>query len=107
MIVLYIFLWVLLSSLIAFLLKKGSGYFTKISTSVTAIAIGLYSIFRFASGYTGGFLSVSNIALSKSAGIYQLVVHAFFKALLFLSAGAILIALLDLRENRQYSLKQT
>ena len=47
MIVLYIFLWVLLSSLIAFLLKKGSGYFTKISTSVTAIAIGLYSIFRF------------------------------------------------------------
>ena len=34
-------------------------------------------------------------------GIYQLVVHAFFKALLFLSAGAILIALLDLRDIRK------
>ncbi len=86
MIVLYIFLWVLLSSLIAFLLKKGSGYFTKISTTATAIVIGFYSIFRFASGYTGGFLSVSNIALSKSAGIYfSIGVSGFSDTLLILT----------------------
>ena len=33
--------------------------------------------------------------------MYHLVVHAFFKALLFMSAGAILLALMDLRDVRQ------
>lgn len=45
----------------------------------------------------GGIIGGAGISLS----IYQLVVHAFFKALLFLSAGAILIALFDLRDLRK------
>ena len=36
-----------------------------------------------------------------SASIYQLIVHSFLKALLFLSAGAILFALLDTRDIRK------
>ena len=48
-------------------------------------AIGLGGLF----GYTG-----------VSYGMFHLVVHAVFKALLFMSAGAILIALMDLRETR-------
>ncbi len=36
-----------------------------------------------------------------SYSMYHLVVHAFFKALLFMSAGAILLALMDLRDVRQ------
>ncbi len=47
----------------------------------------------------GGILSIGSGAISLS--IYQLVVHAFFKALLFLTAGAILVALMDLRDLRR------
>ncbi|EQD78301.1 proton-translocating NADH-quinone oxidoreductase, L subunit, partial [mine drainage metagenome] len=56
-------------------------------------------------GYMMAALGIIGIVGSAGIGqagvslaIYQLVVHAFFKALLFLSAGAILIALMDLRD---------
>jgi proton-translocating NADH-quinone oxidoreductase chain L len=45
----------------------------------------------------GGIIGSAGVSLA----LYQLVVHAFFKALLFLSAGAILIALMDLRDLRE------
>jgi proton-translocating NADH-quinone oxidoreductase chain L len=45
----------------------------------------------------GGIIGSAGVSLA----MYQLVVHAFFKALLFLSAGAILIALMDLRDLRE------
>lgn len=45
----------------------------------------------------GGIIGNAGISFS----IYQLVVHAFFKALLFLSAGAVLVALFDLRDLRK------
>ena len=59
-------------------------------------------------GYMMAALGIIGIVGSAGIGpagvslaIYQLVVHAFFKALLFLSAGAILIALMDLRDLRE------
>ena len=45
----------------------------------------------------GGIIGGAGISFS----LYQLVVHAFFKALLFLSAGAVLVALFDLRDLRK------
>jgi proton-translocating NADH-quinone oxidoreductase chain L len=45
----------------------------------------------------GGILGGEVISFS----LYHLVVHAFFKALLFLTAGAILIALMDVRDVRK------
>ncbi|MEM0158064.1 MAG: NADH-quinone oxidoreductase subunit L [Thermoplasmataceae archaeon] len=44
-----------------------------------------------------GSVSYEGVAL----GIFHLVSHALFKALLFMSAGAILIALMDLRDTRE------
>ncbi len=46
-----------------------------------------------------GFYSVYGSG-EISLGLYHLVVHAFFKALLFMAAGAILLALMDLRDVR-------
>ncbi|HKJ96382.1 MAG TPA: NADH-quinone oxidoreductase subunit L [Thermoplasmataceae archaeon] len=40
-------------------------------------------------------------AAGISFGMFHLVIHAMFKALLFLTAGAILISLMDLRDVRQ------
>lgn len=45
----------------------------------------------------GALIGASAISLS----IYQLMVHAFFKATLFLAAGAVLIALMDLRDIKK------
>ncbi|MCW6168415.1 MAG: NADH-quinone oxidoreductase subunit L [Thermoplasmatales archaeon] len=44
-----------------------------------------------------GIIGYSGVAY----GIFQLVTHAFFKALLFVSTGAILIALLELRDIKK------
>ncbi len=54
-------------------------------------------------GYMLSALGLFSIYGSAAVGIslYHLVSHAFFKAMLFMSAGAILIALMDLRDVRQ------
>lgn len=66
-------------------IKRILAYSTISQIGYMLAAIGLGGIF----GYTG-----------VSLGLFHLVVHAVFKALLFMSAGAILIALLDLRDTR-------
>jgi len=48
-----------------------------------------------------GFVMVNTIGNTIGISIYHLIVHAFLKALLFLSAGAILYALLDTRDIRK------
>lgn len=66
-------------------IKRILAYSTISQIGYMLAAIGLGGVF----GYTG-----------VSLGLYHLIVHAVFKALLFMSAGAILIALLDLRDTR-------
>ena len=66
-------------------IKRILAYSTISQIGYMLAAIGLGGVF----GYTG-----------VSMGLFHLVVHAVFKALLFMSAGAILIALLDLRDTR-------
>jgi NADH-quinone oxidoreductase subunit L len=54
-------------------------------------------------GYMLAAMGLSGLigSIGVSLGMYQLVVHAMFKALLFMSAGAIMIALMDLRSVKQ------
>ena len=66
-------------------IKRILAYSTISQIGYMLSAIGLGGLF----GYTG-----------VSYGMFHLVVHAVFKALLFMSAGAILIALMDLRDTR-------
>ena len=66
-------------------IKRILAYSTISQIGYMLAAIGLGGVF----GYAG-----------VSYGLFHLVVHAVFKALLFMSAGAILIALLDLRDTR-------
>lgn len=66
-------------------IKRILAYSTISQIGYMLSAIGLGGLF----GYAG-----------VSLGLFHLVVHAVFKALLFMSAGAILIALLDLRDTR-------
>ncbi len=66
-------------------IKRILAYSTISQIGYMLAAIGLGGLF----GYTG-----------VSYGMFHLVVHAVFKALLFMSAGAILIALMDLRDTR-------
>ncbi|MGC8515025.1 MAG: NADH-quinone oxidoreductase subunit M [Thermoplasmata archaeon] len=102
MIVLGIFLWVLFSALIAMFLKERSSIFTKISSVITLIAIILYSVLRFSSGYTGGFVSQLNIALSQSVGIYfSTGVSGFADSLLILT-GIIFAAAAFVTDKKLY-----
>lgn len=66
-------------------IKRILAYSTISQIGYMLAAIGLGGVF----GYGG-----------VSFGMYHLIVHAVFKALLFMSAGAILIALMDLRDTR-------
>jgi NADH-quinone oxidoreductase subunit L len=66
-------------------IKRILAYSTISQIGYMLAAIGLGGVF----GYGG-----------VSFGMFHLVVHAVFKALLFMSAGAILIALMDLRDTR-------
>lgn len=66
-------------------IKRILAYSTISQIGYMLAAIGLGGVF----GYAG-----------VSFGLFHLVVHAVFKALLFMSAGAILIALMDLRDTR-------
>ena len=52
--------------------------------------------YMFAAIGLGGLFGYAAVPL----GMFHLVVHAVFKALLFMAAGAILIALMDLRDTR-------
>lgn len=66
-------------------IKRILAYSTISQIGYMMAAIGLGSVI----GYSG-----------VSYGMFHLIVHADFKALLFLSAGAILLALMDLRDTR-------
>ncbi len=66
-------------------IKRILAYSTISQIGYMLAAIGLGGVF----GYGG-----------VSFGMFHLIVHAVFKALLFMSAGAILIALMDLRDTR-------
>ena len=71
-------------------IKRILAYSTISQIGYMLAAIGLAGVFGNAVfGYSG-----------VSFGLFHLVVHAVFKALLFMSAGAILIALMDLRDTR-------
>jgi len=54
-------------------------------------------------GYMLAAIGLSGIigSIGVSLGMYHLIVHAMFKALLFMSAGAIMIALMDLRNVKE------
>jgi NADH-quinone oxidoreductase subunit L len=67
-------------------IKRILAYSTISQIGYMMAAIGLGSVI----GYSG-----------VSYGMFHLIVHADFKALLFMSAGAILIALMDLRDTRE------
>ena len=67
-------------------IKRILAYSTISQLGYMLAALGFYGV------YGSGVIGLS---------VYQLVVHAFFKALLFMSAGAILIALMDLRDVRK------
>lgn len=71
-------------------IKRILAYSTISQIGYMLAAIGLAGVFgSTVFGYEG-----------VSLGLFHLVVHAVFKALLFMSAGAILIALMDLRDTR-------
>lgn len=102
MIILAIFIWVLISALIALLAKNRSSAFARISTIITLAAILIYSVLRFSSGYTGGFESQVNIALSKSLGIYfSIGVSGFVDPLLILT-GIIFAAAVFVTDKKVY-----
>ncbi len=92
MILLYIFLWVLASAFISLLLRRGNLLFMRLSTVATALAIIIFSMLTFLPGYTGGFVSITNIVLYAGAGIYFSVGVSGFTDTLIIVTGLIFIA---------------
>lgn len=85
--ILPIFLWIFVSSLVAFLLKKGYAQFTRVASVITLIATIIYSVITFSSGYHGGFASTESYTLSVNAGIYfSIGISGFADTLLILTA---------------------
>ena len=73
-----------------------------VSSAVVMILTVAYSLLHFASSYSGGYVSVSNIALSPSTGIYfATAVTGFTDWLLILGTVIIFIAALITRDNRE------
>ncbi|NBO95593.1 MAG: hypothetical protein EBU79_06975, partial [Betaproteobacteria bacterium] len=77
---------------------------------ITSLSMGLlgiiqYDIKRVVAYSTLSQLGLMTIALGASAyhaAIFHLMTHAFFKALLFLAAGSVIIAIVSLMENKYF-----
>jgi len=94
--------------IISILVSIGSFAFTSrrkeyaiISSAVVMVLTVVYSLLHFASSYSGGYVSVSNIALSTSTGIYfSTAVTGFTDWLLILGTVIIFIAALITKDNK-------
>ena len=89
MIVSLILLWTLITALVTFVLNKGYAQFARIASVITLLAVIVYSVMTFASGYSAGqpFMSLESYQLSVNAGIYfSLGVSGFSDTLLVVSA---------------------
>src|SRR5207237_6437818 len=80
------------------------GAFTAIMAATIALRqFDLKKVFAYSTISQLGFMFVGVGMLAPVAGIFHLVTHAFFKALLFLSSGVVMHAMAGVLDMRQMS----
>src|SRR5438876_10810650 len=80
------------------------GGFTAIFAATIALRqFDLKKVFAYSTVSQLGFMFVGVAVLAPVAGIFHLVTHAFFKALLFLSSGVVMHAMLGVLDLREMS----
>ncbi len=93
MIILLLFSLMIVAALVSFFFKKHIFEYSLGVTAAVLLVTVFYSIIRFHSGYSGGYLSVYTAALSSKIGIFfSIGVSSFSDALLLLSAIVIFVA---------------
>lgn len=96
-----ILLYLLMSSVIAFFVRKRSWNFALITTIVAFLAVSAFTIGFFVSGYNSGFVSVESYAIPGAPGIsFSIAASGFTAPLLVVSSIVFLAAVLvSRREN--------
>jgi NADH-quinone oxidoreductase subunit L len=80
------------------------GGFTAIFAATIALRqFDLKKVFAYSTVSQLGFMFVGVAVLAPVAGVFHLVTHAFFKALLFLSSGVVMHAMLGVLDLREMS----
>jgi NADH-quinone oxidoreductase subunit L len=80
------------------------GAFTAIFAATIALRqFDLKKVFAYSTVSQLGFMFVAVGVLAPVAGVFHLVTHAFFKALLFLSSGVVMHAMLGELDMRKFS----
>lgn len=102
MFLLAIFILSILVAIGSFALMKRRREYSIIASAAVMVLTVVYSLIHFASSYSGGYVSISNIALSPSTGIYfSTAVTGFTAWLLILGTVIIFIATLIIRDSKE------
>jgi NADH-quinone oxidoreductase subunit L len=80
------------------------GAFTAVFAGTIALRqFDLKKVFAYSTVSQLGFMFVGVAALAPVAGVFHLITHAFFKALLFLSSGVVMHAMMGELDMRKFS----
>src|SRR5579875_204160 len=96
-----LFLAMIILSALSFAVKGYRREYSAVLAGIFLLAVVVYSIMHFRSGYGGGYVSVTSFTISQSIGIYYSIgVSGFTDGLLIVSAIVVLAAILVVEKGR-------